>query len=327
MINLFIFIFAGFVDPFSLLGLILGPEYFKARSGLCHLIGSVCLISCVCSLWTIAAISVNRYTLLCKRHLYPKIFTNQKTILISICLWALAFLLDLPNFLEWGDHSFDMKTMACSYDRLASYSYTVFFITMFVTVPLITVCVCNINIFVVFLKSRKRVRAGMKKVPESTIAARTIDVGLQSDCGRKKVPPIPQETRPNPSSNDTPSTQHIENDRSQSSKKPKQVSFLLKTDNSGTNVRRINLSKEFRLAKTLFVIFTVFCICWSPYALLCLIDPNDQVDKLVYVVTVQMAHSSSCLNSILYAAMNKSFRDGYVLFLSKIFRCFRKENI
>jgi hypothetical protein len=53
---------------------------------------------------------------------------------MAVCLWVGASLLDLPNFLQWGDHTYDMKTMACSYDRLASYSYTVFFIMMFVTV-------------------------------------------------------------------------------------------------------------------------------------------------------------------------------------------------
>jgi hypothetical protein len=72
------------------------------------------------------------------------VYTWKQTIGIAVSLWLGASMLDLPNFLDWGDHTYDMKTMACSYDRLASYSYTVFFITMFVTVSaaaLIVLCV------------------------------------------------------------------------------------------------------------------------------------------------------------------------------------------
>ena len=67
-------------------------------------------------------------------------------MIIILMLWLGALLLDLPNFFNWGDHVYDLKTMACSYDRTASYSYTVFFISMFVTVPLLLVLFCNIKV-------------------------------------------------------------------------------------------------------------------------------------------------------------------------------------
>ena len=38
--------------------------------------------------------------------------------MITACLWVGAFFLDLPNMLGWGDHTYDMKTLACSYDRV-----------------------------------------------------------------------------------------------------------------------------------------------------------------------------------------------------------------
>ena len=156
---MYVCIFKGFVDPFSIAGVFIGKDFFLEYHGLCHVIGSVCLISCVCSLWSIAAISVNRFVMLCRRALYYRIFSWSRSIYITLVLWLLAALLDLPNFLGWGDHTFDMKTMACSYDRLANHSYTVFFITMFVTVPLLTVLYCNINIFIVAVRSRRRVAA------------------------------------------------------------------------------------------------------------------------------------------------------------------------
>ena len=70
-------------------------------------------------------------------------------------------------------------------------------------------------------------------------------------------------------------------------------------------------NSEMRLAKTLFIIFVVFLICWSPYAVVVLIDRYDEWDKIVYVIIIQMAHTNSSLNSIIYAASNKDFREGY----------------
>jgi hypothetical protein len=75
------------------------------------------------------------------------------------------------------------------------------------------------------------------------------------------------------------------------------------------------VNEDFRLIKTLFLVFVVFLICWSPYAFINIGDFDDEYPKIAYVIAIQMAHGSSSLNSILYAATNKRFRDGYRRFL------------
>ncbi len=84
---------------------------------------------------------------------------------------------------------------------------------------------------------------------------------------------------------------------------------------------------ELRLARTLFIVFIVFCICWSPYALVCLIDRYDKAPKWYYAFSILLAHASSTLNSLLYAVTNKGFRDAYKVFLKRVCPCceFMKE--
>ena len=81
------------------------------------------------------------------------------------------------------------------------------------------------------------------------------------------------------------------------------------------NHKANSFQQEVKLAKTLFIVFMVFCVCWTPYALMCLIDRYDQVPKEVYTFGVLMAHTSSTLNSILYAVTNKGLRKGYKKFI------------
>ncbi|KAL5005518.1 hypothetical protein ScPMuIL_018974 [Solemya velum] len=65
--NMFIFNLAiadmcitAIVDPFSFVGVMNGPRFFMNEAILCHVVASLCTVSCTCSMWTIAAVAVNR---------------------------------------------------------------------------------------------------------------------------------------------------------------------------------------------------------------------------------------------------------------------------
>ena len=45
--------------------------------------------------------------------------------------------------------------------------------------------------------------------------------------------------------------------------------------------KRGHLLKELRLAKTLVIVFVMFCICWAPYAFMCVADYADNWPKEV----------------------------------------------
>ena len=208
-------------------------------------------------------------------------------------------MLDLPNFLDWGDHTFDMKTMACSYDRLASHSYTVFFIMMFVTIPLGTVLYCNFGIYGVVLRSKKRVAAHTTETSKSVVHEPVDDTDDVSNV-------------------DTMET-NVSGDVSKIS--TNQLTVPTQKVKKKPSTEKRNTKNEIRLAKTLFIIFIVFCLCWTPYACLCLFDYNDRVHRDAYSYAILFAHTSSTLNSILYAVTNKSFRQGYKMFIDRIVNC------
>ena len=305
---------SGFVDPFSIAGVFTGHQWFLDRIVLCHVIGSVCLVSCVCSLWSIAAISVNRYILLCRQQFYKHIFTWRNSIFICIFLWFGAFLLDLPNFLNWGDHTYDMKTMACSYDRLASYSYTVFFIMMFVTMPLFTVLFCNVNIYITVIKSKMRVSSHLSGSQNSTPAdASTMVYAIVDDEQTAGNSTIITENWSNTGGSTKEALAVPETEAAKTARKIKQKKA------KGREMRN-----DIRLARTLFIVFIAFCFCWTPYALICLIDKHDNIHKAWYAFSILLAHASSTLNSILYAVTNRTFRDGYKKFFKRIIRCLPK---
>ena len=313
------------MDPFSIAGAIVGPTFFQGQVVLCHIIGSVCLVSCVCSLYSIAAISINRYVLLCHRAKYQNIYTKKNTCLMILGLWLFAFLLDLPNFLDWGDHNYDMKTLSCSYDRTASYSYTVFFISFFVLLPLFSVVFCNINIYIVVIRSKIKVSSHSEssRVPTMYSYIRTTGAGEPSTASGIHSAVV---------GSSNPVSSMDDKDREPTIQEEKPSQFLTIKDNliqqqkkkeKKNKGKKLELSSEVKLAKTLFIIFMFFCVCWAPYALMCLIDRFDNLQKEAYLYAILIAHSSSTMNSLIYAITNRGFQNGYKLFLRKVgFKCF-----
>ena len=73
-----------------------------------------------------------------------------------------------------------------------------------------------------------------------------------------------------------------------------------------------------RVARSLFIIFAIFVLCWAPYALLVLIDFQNQAPLQVHLYILLLAHLHATLNAIIYWVTNKHFRTGYLVVLARL---------
>ncbi|WAR09899.1 MR1BB-like protein [Mya arenaria] len=101
---------------------------------------------------------VSPMNMICKPFIYHRIYIHKKTILYCVGLWIWAMLLDLPNWVGWGGHTFALKEMGCTFDRLANYGYTIFMTTMSIFLPMTIVLSCYIAILIYVRNSRREVR-------------------------------------------------------------------------------------------------------------------------------------------------------------------------
>ena len=88
------------------------------------------------------------------------------------------------------------------------------------------------------------------------------------------------------------------------------------TNTTGKNGNATITSRSQRssvhLAMTLFISFAVFVICWTPYALIVVIDMGDKQPLSVYLYILLLAHLHASLNSIVYGVTNRLFRQAYI---------------
>ncbi|XP_041349569.1 melatonin receptor type 1B-B-like [Gigantopelta aegis] len=235
-----------FADPLSLTAKLEGEQFFNSIPGLCRAVGSMCTISCVNSLMSIAAMSFNRFFFICHNKYYKTVFTVRNCIIMCACFYSIGLILVLLNLGDIGGHSFDRKSLECIWDRMATYPYTVVFSIVLVWVPIIITGASYLKMFL-------HVRSVRAKVHQT----RTTN-GVANGPTR------------------TPS---------------------------------------FQLAKTLFVIYIVFSVCWIPYALLIVLDKDNTVSHELHVGIVVWAHLHPSLNWLVYYYTNKKFHRAFLSLL------------
>ena len=125
------------VDVFTLIGIHTKGVFFLDKPILCEFLGVICITSCACSLWSIAAIGINRYICICHRLVYLKLFSKKTISFFLIAIWIISFFIDFPNLVGWGRHGFDERLLYCTYDLSDSLGYSIFLAVFLVTIPFI----------------------------------------------------------------------------------------------------------------------------------------------------------------------------------------------
>ncbi len=103
------------VTPLSIAGALLKRPFLG--DVFCEVVASLTIISCITSIYSIANIAVERYVYICHRNLHKKFYSANMIPLLVVCIWILAFAVDLPNFkfVGWGKHGFTPETQSCTF--------------------------------------------------------------------------------------------------------------------------------------------------------------------------------------------------------------------
>ncbi|XP_066302022.1 melatonin receptor type 1A-like [Branchiostoma lanceolatum] len=145
-----------FVDCFNVVG-IADTGFFFRSPAVCEFVGSVCVTSCICSIMTMMLVSINRYYYVTNKPRHDELFTTRNLMILIMVLWLYSFsLFDLPLLIGWARHWYDYKTMGCTYDRTADFSFTLHLICVGIVIPVVVVVICYTRIYLFVRASNKR---------------------------------------------------------------------------------------------------------------------------------------------------------------------------
>lgn len=287
----------------------------------CNFIGLTNAWFCTVSIWTLIAISINRYIALLKPFRVDKIFTAKRTVLIITGIWLLAFLFSVPPLFGWS--KFIAGTNYCTLDASKNKSYAIILIFSNYVIP-------GIVLPYIYLKMHKIIGT-------QTNLRKTMKNVTRSDKSDQETSSITVDKRYS-------ITQNIFTILSSKNRSPNfyHTSEVSANKHNDCDLKRLSVSltgmtkrkcNETKITKTLILIVFAFFCCWTPFIVASVLYAFDLHPKNFGLVTfgIVITTTNGVINPIIYGVrthkFKKAFKDVYYRsVLSQILCCQKRQS-
>ncbi|XP_056130645.1 G-protein coupled receptor 84 [Lampris incognitus] len=309
----------------------------------CNAFGLLLFLSNSVSIITLCLISVSRYLLVEKRRVFDRVFSVPGLSLLLPSTWVLGLASFGPL---WPVFVFAPQVCTCSFHRTRGRPYTTILLFFYFFIGL--GCV---GFFYLLIYRRVRVaaqaltryrlsrRSSRRKPASSTHGTEEdsgVDSGLANTCSCEmssqdelapnkamvsweKSPGETQSSRSTLSSTQTSQPAEI----TASPHGSKQVSPspgpapAPAVPSASTHSASGDDSEFKRVTRMCFTVFLCFVFCFVPFMLLNIADKHNRAPLVLHMFCANLTWLNSCINPLLYAVMNRQFRQAYRMLLSR----------
>ena len=295
----------------------------------CRIIGLLLFLSNSVSIITLCLIAGGRYLMVAKRAVFDRVFSDLGLTLLIISAWTLGLTSLGPL---WPGYLFVPKVCLCSIDRKTYHPYpTILLIICFV------VGLGCVGIFYFLIYRRVRIasqallryrfsRRSSRKKPASS-AQDTNDSGVESSVVNTCSCEMSSQAEPDPTIDEIKSSLSTHSSATAESA-TKSTHEIVSTPPSPTPAPTNAASsshctasgddKEMKhVTHMCLAVFLGFVFCFVPYLLINIADKHDRAPWVLYMFCRNLTWLNSCINPVLYAVMNRQFRQAYHVLLTR----------
>lgn len=310
--------------------------HWRTGAVFCRIFGLLLFTSNSVSILTLCLIALGRYLLIAHPKLFPQVFSAKGIVLALVGSWVVGVTSFAPL---WNVFVLVPVVCTCSFDRMRGRPYTTILMGIYFVLGLSSVGVfyCLIHLQV------KR-------------AARALDqYGLHQASIRSHQVAGTQEAMPGhfqeldsgvasrgPSEGisservSAATTQTLEGDSSEAEDRGIRKTAQQIAERSLPEVHRkpretagarraTDAPSEFgKVTRMCFAVFLCFALSYIPFLLLNILDARGRAPRVVHMVAANLTWLNSCINPVLYAAMNRQFRHAYGSILKRGPQSFRR---
>ncbi|XP_036957668.1 G-protein coupled receptor 84-like [Acanthopagrus latus] len=295
----------------------------------CRIIGLLIFLSNSVSIITLCLIAGGRYLMVAKRAVFDRVFSDLGLTLLIISAWTLGLTSLGPL---WPGYLFVPKVCLCSIDRKTYHPYpTILLIICFV------VGLGCVGIFYFLIYRRVRIasqallryrfsRRSSRKKPASS-AQDTNDSGVESSVVNTCSCEMSSQAEPDPTIDEIKSSLSTHSSATAESA-TKSTHEIVSTPPSPTPAPTNAASsshctaseddKEMKhVTHMCLAVFLGFVFCFVPFLLINIADKHDRAPWVLYMFCRNLTWLNSCINPVLYAVMNRQFRQAYHVLLTR----------
>ncbi|XP_056373312.1 alpha-1B adrenergic receptor [Hyla sarda] len=245
----------------------------------CDIWAAMDVLCCTASIFSLCAISIDRYIGVRYTLQYPTIVTRRRVLLVLLGVWMLSIVISIGPLLGWKQQTVTDEAVC---DITTEPFYAIFSSLTSFYIPLIVILLMYCRVYVVAKRITKNLEAGvMKENMDSK------ELTLRIHCRNM-------------------------NDGSPNSKSKNQQ------PRSSLSLKLLKFSREKKAAKTLGIVVGLFILCWLPFftalplaSIFKELEPPETVQKVIF----WLGYFNSCLNPIIYPCSSKEFKRAFIRIL------------
>ncbi|XP_004462764.2 G-protein coupled receptor 84 [Dasypus novemcinctus] len=298
--------------------------HLRWRSGatFCRIFGVLLFTSNSVSILTLCLIALGRYLLIAHPKLFPRVFSSRGIVLALVGSWVVGVASFAPL---WPVYVLVPVVCTCSFDRIRGRPYTTILMGIYFVLGLSSVGIfyCLIHRHVKraaqaldrYKLHKASVRSNHVAGTEETMPGhfRELDSGLASGGPSEGTASEPASTA---------TTQTLEGNSSEV-EDPSHSKVKVATQKSppkapaqtrptkGAQKAPDSPSDFGKVTRMCFAVFLCFSLSYIPFLLLNILDARAQAPRVVHMLAANLTWLNGCINPVLYAAMNRQFRQAY----------------
>lgn len=293
----------------------------------CKMFGLLLFLSNSVSIITLCLVAVSRYLLVARRAVFDRVFSKCGLIFHL----ALAWILCLASFAPlWSNYVFVPQVCTCSFHRTRGRPYSTILLFFYFFVGLGCVGTFYLLVYIRVRNASQTLfryrlsRRSSKKKPVSlaqgtddsgveTAVANTCscEISSQEDTAQTKDEIAHEISEKSDSVAAIKHTPDIVPRHILSTPAPTTVGSSSRPTSSGDD-------DEFkRVTRMCFTVFLCFVFCFAPFLLLNIADKHNRAPQVLHMFCANLTWLNSCINPMLYAVMNRQFRQAYHVLLTR----------
>ncbi|XP_029948054.1 G-protein coupled receptor 84 [Salarias fasciatus] len=298
----------------------------------CSVFGLLLFLSNSVSIITLCLVAVSRYLLVARRAVFVRVFSKLGLILLLISSWTLGLISFAPL---WSVYVFVPQVCTCSFHRTEGrpYSTIVLFLYFFVGLSCVGVFYLLIYRHVLIaskalLRYRLSRRSSRRKPTCSAEGANDSGVAKTSSSELSSQAEISQHEESTcenmPQSTRSANTASIHHSSTVNTPTADIVHTVVSVapapvvvSSSHSDSKRDD-SEIKHVTHMCFAVFLCFVFCFVPFLLLNIADKHNRAPQILHMFCANLTWLNSCINPVLYAVMNRQFRQAYFVLLSRV---------
>ncbi|MEE6517689.1 hypothetical protein FKM82_028053 [Ascaphus truei] len=290
-------LYCTFLQPFSVDAYL--HLYWRSGATFCRVFGMLLFVSNSVSILNLCIIAVSRYILITNTKLFDRVFSRVGASLILLGTWVVGFSSFAPL---WPVFVLVPKVCTCSFHRIKGRPYTTILMGFYFVVGLSCV---GIFYFLIHRKVKSASKAMDQYKLKTTKTAKGHVAGINSAT--------PGAFHEVDSGVDTAASSEVISEQLSNSKSAisSQSTDFEKPGPNPLSQPKDSGSEFKKVTRMCFVVFLFFVLSYIPFLLLNIFDAKNRAPQMLHMIAANLTWLNSCINPILYAAMNRQFRDAY----------------